>query len=43
MGLPSLLLNFLIKAGYGGGDNLATARRDVDGKDDDDVKSSSDQ
>ena len=41
MGLPSLLLN-LIKAG-GGGDNLATARRDVDGKDDDDVKSSSDQ
>ena len=40
VGLPSLLLN-LIKAGYGGGDNLATARRDVDGKDDDDVKSSS--
>ena len=30
VGLPSLLLN-LIKAGYGGVDNLATARRDVDG------------
>ena len=40
VGLPSLLLN-LIKAGYGGGDNLATVRIDVDGKDDDDVKSSS--